>query len=112
MATIARTPNNIYNLNKIGKESCCLGKEDESWLWHKRMGHIHFDNLVNISKKQVVREMLDITKLTNVIFKHCQHGKKTKFEFKTKEYSTTNILEIVHTDLCGPMRTKGIEGEL
>ena len=44
--------------------------------------------------------------------KHCQHGKQTKVEFKTKEYSTTNPLEIVHTDLCGPMRTKGLEGEL
>jgi hypothetical protein len=36
---------------------------------------------------------------------------KTKFEFKTKEYSTTKSLEIVHTDLCGPTRTKGLNGE-
>ena len=57
MATTARTPNIIYILNEIGKVSCCLGKEDESWLWHKRMGHIYFDKLVNISKKKVVREM-------------------------------------------------------
>ena len=34
VATIARTPNNIYILNDIGKDSCCLAKEDESWLWH------------------------------------------------------------------------------
>ena len=26
--------------------------------------------------------------------------------------STTKPLEIVHIDLCGPMRTKGLEGEL
>ena len=35
-----------------------------------------------------------------------------KVEFKTKEYSTTKPLEIVHTNLCGTMRTKGLEGEL
>jgi hypothetical protein len=29
MKTI-RTPNNIYILNEIRKEICCLGKEDES----------------------------------------------------------------------------------
>ena len=51
VATTARTPNNVYILNDIGKKSCCLGKEDGSWLWNKRMGHINFDNLVNISKK-------------------------------------------------------------
>ena len=112
VTTSTRTPNNIYILNDIGKESCCLEKEDESWIWHKRMGHINFNNLVNIRKKEVVREMSEITKLANVICKHCQHGKQTKVGFKTKEYSTTKPLEIVHTDLCGPMRTKGLEGEL
>ena len=97
---------------KFGKKSCCLGKEDESWLWHKRMGHIHFDNLVNIGKKKYVREMQEITKPSNVVWKHCQHGKKTKLEFNTKEYSTKKPLEIVHTNLCGTMREKGMEGEV
>ena len=111
VATTARTPNNIYILNDIGKESCCLGKEDESWLWHKRMGHINFNNLVKVSKKESVREMPEITKPVNIVCKQCQHGKQTKVEFKTKEYSITKPLELVHTDLCGPMRTKGLEGE-
>ena len=110
VATTARTPNYIYILNEVGKEICWLGKEDETWICHKIMGHIHFENLVKISKKQPVREMPEITKPTNVICKHCQHGKQTKVEFKTKEYSTTKPLEIVHIDLCGPIRTKGIEG--
>ena len=77
VAIAARTPNNIYILNDIGKESCCLGKKDESWLWHKRTGHINFDNLVKISKKEVVREILEIAKPANAICKHCQHGKQT-----------------------------------
>jgi hypothetical protein len=88
-----------------------LGKEDESWIWHRRIGHIHFHNIFNISKKQVIREIPKITKPTNTMCKHCQHGKKTKVEFKTKEYSMTKPLEVVHIDLCGPMRTKGLDGE-
>ena len=66
---VVRTPDNIYILNDIGKESCCLGKEDESWLWHKIMGHINFDNLVKISKKEAVRDMPEITKPTNAVCK-------------------------------------------
>jgi hypothetical protein len=56
-STVARTSSNIYVLSEIGNEKCCLGKEDESWLWHRRMGHMHFDNLVKVSKREAVREM-------------------------------------------------------
>jgi hypothetical protein len=52
IATAARNSSNIYVLSEIGNEKCCLGKEDESWLWHRRMGHIHFDNLVKVSKRE------------------------------------------------------------
>jgi transposase InsO family protein len=111
VATAARTSSNIYVLSKIGNERCCLGKEDESLIWHKRMGHMHFDNLVKVSKREAVREMPQITKPTNTLCKHCQQGKQTKTKFKSKEYSTTKPLEIVHTDLVGPTTTKGLKGE-
>jgi hypothetical protein len=61
-----RNPNNIYILNEIRKERYFLGKEDESWIWHRRMGHMHFDNLVKINIKEVVREMPEISKPTNL----------------------------------------------
>ena len=102
VATASKTPNNIYMLDEIKKEKCCLGREDESWLWHRRMGHIHFDNLVKINKKQAVRELPKIKKPLNSVCKHCQHEKHTRVKFKTKEQSTTKPLELVHIDLCGP----------
>jgi hypothetical protein len=92
IATAARTSSNIYVLSEIGNEKCCLGNEYESWLWHKRMGHIHFDNLVKVNKREAVRKMPQITKPTNTLCKHCQQGKKTKTRFKSKEYSTTRPL--------------------
>ena len=46
VATASRTQNNIYILDEINRERCFLGKEDESWLWHRRMGHTHFGNLI------------------------------------------------------------------
>jgi hypothetical protein len=107
--TAKRTPNNIYVLNEIGKERCFLGKENESWLWHKRMGHMNFDNLVKINKNEVVKEMLEILKLENTLScEYCLQGKQTRTKFKSKEYSMTKPLEIVHIDLCGPIRKKGL----
>ena len=76
------------------------------------MGHINFDNLVKIRNKEDVKEMPEITNPTNAVCKLCQHGKQTKVEFKTKEYSTTKTLELVHIDMCGPVRKKVLEGEL
>jgi hypothetical protein len=75
------------------------------------MGHMHFDNLFKVSKREAVREMPQITKPTNTLCKHCQQGKQTKTRFKSKEYSTTKQLEIVHTYLFGPTTTKGLKGE-
>jgi hypothetical protein len=98
-------------LSEIGNEKCCLGKEDESWLWHRIMGHIHFGDLVKVSKREAVIEMPQITKPTNTLCKNCQQGKKTKTRFKSEEYSTTRPLEIVHTDLVGPTTTKGLKDE-
>jgi hypothetical protein len=69
VATAARTSRNIYVLSEIRNEKCCLGKEDENWIWHRRMGHMHFDNLINIKKKKAVREMPQITKPTNTLCK-------------------------------------------
>ena len=56
VATASRDPNDIYVLDEATK-ACLLGKEYESWLWHKRMGHINFDNLVRVSKNESVQEM-------------------------------------------------------
>jgi hypothetical protein len=111
VSIVARTSNNIYVLSEIGNEKCCIGNEDESWLSHRRTGHMYFDNLVKVNKREAVREMPQITKPTNTLCKHCQQGKQTKTRFKSKEYSTKRPLENVHTYLVGPTTTKGLKGE-
>jgi len=49
-----RTSRNMYTLTKTSNGSCLLGKEDEDWLWHKRLGHISFENLVKIYSKEAI----------------------------------------------------------
>ena len=80
VATATRTPQNIYILDIINQVKCCIGKEDESWLRHKRLGHINFDNLVKISKNKAVREMSEITKPANTTCKQCQQENVNKVQ--------------------------------
>jgi hypothetical protein len=76
---------------------------DDVWLWHKRLCHLNFDNLVSISKMKRVGGLPKLKKPDNVICKQCQLGKMTKSSFKSKTHNSKDILELVHTDLCGPI---------
>ena len=65
------TSNNIYMLDEKD-ENYYIGHEDESWLWHKTLGHIIFDNLIQLNKKDAIRNLPLIKNLSNSIFKQCQ----------------------------------------
>ena len=43
--------------------------------------------------------------------KNCQFGKMGKTSFKSKNYQSEDILEIVHTKLCGPIGIHSYSGE-
>jgi ribosomal protein L19 len=55
---------NIYVLSEIGNEKCCLGKEDEVWLWHRRISFFlglqicQRNQGIFISQTKYIREML------------------------------------------------------
>ena len=55
---------------------------------------------------------VEISKPSNTLCEACRHGKQTKFQFKTKEHFASHPLELIHTDLCGPVRKEGLDGEL
>ena len=102
-----RNTNNVYILEN--ENQSYLSMIDEIWLWYRRLGHLSFDNLAKISAKKDVRDMRKIVAPLNVVCKHCQHGKQTRANFKKKEHMTSHPLEIVHTDLCGPTKTKSMQ---
>ena len=67
---------------------------------------MNFDNLVSICKMERARVLPRLRKPNKVICKQCQMGKMTKSSFKRKTYSYNDILELVHTNLCGPIGVK------
>ena len=46
---------------------------------------------------------LDVTALP--VCEPCLEGKMTMRPFKVKGYRAKEVLDLVHTDLCGPMST-------
>lgn len=81
-----KTPDNVYVLEG-DNEHCYLRKTEESWLWHKRQGHLSFRQLVKLSKKGAIRDMLNIIPPEDNICKTCQFSQQSRVQFKAKEYS-------------------------
>ena len=55
---------------------------DDMWLWHKRLCHVNFDNLISINNMKKVRGFPNPKNLDNVMCKQCQLDKMTKSSFK------------------------------
>ena len=105
-----QTRGNLFYLD-MTNGTCLVVQSNDLWLCHKRLCQIIFDNLVNISKMKRVRGFSKLKKLDNVICKQCQLGKMTKSSFKSKTHTSNEILELVHTDLCGPIDVQSYRGD-
>eukprot|EP00253_Pinus_taeda_P033571 PITA_33571 len=79
--------------------------KDENWLWHLRFGHLNFGGLNLLSRKGMVRGLPLIEKPYSLC-KGCILGKQHRESFPTgKSIRAKAPLEIVHSDLCGPIKT-------
>lgn len=82
---------------------------DELSLWHKRMAHLGMRNL-NLLKK-IADGVSFPDSCTKLECPTCLMGKQTKQPFK-KSCATraTEVLGLIHSDVCGPMREGSISG--
>ena len=70
-------------------------------LWHKRLGHIS-RNRVERLVSGGTRDSVDFTDLNVCV--ECIKGKQTK-QKKLSAYRATDVLELIHTNICGPFPT-------
>lgn len=85
-------------------------KINKMHLWHKRFCHINVKNIKELSTKNLVRGLENV-KIDDIYCQGCSTGKSTKAPCKQiKNRQTKDILELVHSDLCGPMPLKSIGG--
>ncbi|GJY81867.1 retrovirus-related pol polyprotein from transposon TNT 1-94 [Tanacetum coccineum] len=90
---------------------CLMAKASSSqaWLWHRRLSHLNFDSINLLSKYNIVT---GLPKLKFIKDHHCSFyelGKAKRKSFKTKTTpSCKRRLQLLHMDLCGPMRVERI----
>ena len=103
----------LYQLNVVdGKEIVSAAvTESNEVLWHRRYGHVGFKTLEILAANQMV-DGFDYQKSRDEKFcEPCIDGKHHKSAFPSAGgRRATEILELVHTDVCGKLDTKSLSG--
>ncbi|GJX82439.1 retrovirus-related pol polyprotein from transposon TNT 1-94 [Tanacetum coccineum] len=93
---------------------CLMAKASptQAWLWHRRLSHLNFDYINLLSKKDVVIGLPKLKYVKDQLCSSCEVSKAKRSSFKTKVVpSSKGRLNLLHMDLCGPMRVASINGK-
>ena len=77
-----------------------VDNDSATYLWHCRLGHIGVKRMKKLHTDGLL-EPLDYESLGTC--GPCLMGKMTKRPFSGTMERATDFLEIIHTDVCGPM---------
>uniref|UniRef100_A0A0A9YFM0 Retrovirus-related Pol polyprotein from transposon TNT 1-94 n=1 Tax=Lygus hesperus TaxID=30085 RepID=A0A0A9YFM0_LYGHE len=91
----------LYSVN-FKQETCLMTTADEHTLWHRRLGHLNRVSL-NLLKDGLATGVTFRSVNTQACVA-CLEGKQTRLPYKkSKSKRAGEVLELLHSDLCGPM---------
>ena len=80
-------------------------------LWHQRFGHLGVKNVKLLQDQKLVNGMKLNDSEDMKFCEGCVKGKQNRNSFpKGQATRATELLEIVHSDVCGPMQTASLGG--
>nr|GFB30537.1 retrovirus-related Pol polyprotein from transposon TNT 1-94 [Tanacetum cinerariifolium] len=93
---------------------CLMAKatSSQAWLWHRRLSHLNFNTINLMSKNDIVVGLPKLKFVKDHLCSSCELGKAKRKSFHTKlTPSSKRRLQLLHMDLCGPMRVASINGK-
>ena len=73
---------------------------NSTYLWHLRLGHVNVDRINRLVKDG---PLIFLKIESYPVYQSCLQGKMTKKPFPKKAARATELLELIHSDVCGPM---------
>jgi len=92
----------------LGAMTCDISLQSE--LWPRRFSHLHFKALPDVRK--MVTRMLKFNLYHEGVCQGCEAGKHTRGPFPSSETQTTDLLQLVHSDLSGMLLVSSLGGYL
>ncbi|KAL4340368.1 hypothetical protein GQ457_08G024390 [Hibiscus cannabinus] len=102
--------NGFYLKLDVVCEHVYRAKDNVSPLWHRRMGHFNRRTLKHMQSNDFVI-YLPMLNISDDKCDSCQVGKSHRLPFSLDGVKRANMkLELIHYDLCGPMKTSSMNG--
>ena len=87
-------PSDTY-IHNIEAKRCMVDNDSATYLWHCHLGHIGVKRINKLHSDGLLESL--------GACEPCLMGKMTKTPFSETMKRATYLLEIIHTDVCGPM---------
>ncbi|GJV60373.1 retrovirus-related pol polyprotein from transposon TNT 1-94 [Tanacetum coccineum] len=84
----------------------------KSWLWHRLLSHLNFSTINDLTKLDLVDGLPKFKYGKYHLCSACERGKIKKASHLSKLIpSDYSKLELLHMDLCGPIRVASVNGK-
>ena len=83
------------HIHNVEAKRCRVDNDSATYLWHCRLGHIGLKHMKKLHSDGLLESLGTC--------EPCLMGKMTKTPFFGTMERATDLLEIIHTDVCGPM---------
>ena len=104
LLNLDRSDTHIHNIEAKRSK---VDNDSATYLWHCRLGHIGVKRMKKLHNDGLL-ESFDYESLGTC--ESCLMGKMTKTPFSGTMEQANDILEIIHTDVCGPMSVEARGG--
>ncbi|GJT01078.1 retrovirus-related pol polyprotein from transposon TNT 1-94 [Tanacetum coccineum] len=108
---------NLYTISisdMVASSPVCLmsnATSTKSWLWHCRLSHLNFGTINDLTRLDLVDGLPKFKYEKDHLCSACKRGKSKKASHPPKLVpSDHSKIELLHMDLCGPMRVASING--
>ena len=94
-----------FFLSPLTTDLTAKKNKDKLNCWHRALGHVNFKYILRMKDQlglQIPAEELQC--------EICEIAKCHRLPFKRKKIRTTKPLQLIHTDVCGPIKPSSIEG--
>lgn len=96
---------NVYRLNTT--QTLLLFS---AMVWHRRMGHLNYGDLKKLRDGTADGIHVSDEMKTTETCVDCLKGKQSRFSFNNIGSRANSMLDVIHSDICGPMETTSIGG--
>lgn len=106
VTAIVREPKEAMEANQVQNTM-----ETMEETWHKRFGHLNHNSLLTLAEKAMVEGLPKIN-TNGTVCEVCMKGKQIREKIPKKSlWRATQRLELVHSDICGPISPTSESGK-